>query len=601
MNKSYFLGALSLCFMAATAVAKPSDQTIQLKIVETSDVHGFFFPYDFIENTPLEGTLARVNTYMKKQHELYGDRVLLIDNGDILQGQPTCYWSNYVMPQDENIAASIINYMGYDAETVGNHDVETGHAVYDKWIREVRCPMLGANIVKADTKVPYVKPYAICERTIGTGKSTQTVRVAILGMITPTIPCWLNVELYQGLEFQEMVACAKHWIQVIKEKEKADIIVGLFHSGLNGGICLPSPFNSNETLLEDASGQVAQQVEGFDAIFFGHDHMVHNMRLKNPAGQEVVCVDPSCYAMNVAEVTFNLTYRNKKLIKKEMEGNIVSMGNVAIDEQLVAHFQPQIDQIKQYVGRKIGTFTRAAYTRDSYFGPSAFTDFIHELQLRITGADISFNAPLSFDSSIKQGDVTVADMFKLYRFENKLYVLKLSGKEIKGHLEMSYDLWVNTMKSANDHLLLLNDKSYGDQQRQGFQNYTFNFDSAAGIEYEVDVTKPNGQKLHILRMADGTPFDENKYYKVVMNSYRGNGGGELLIRGAGIPKDSLDSRIVYRSELDLRYYLMQEIERMGVVTPKAGKNWQFVPKEWTEPAALRDRKLLFGDENQEMR
>jgi 2',3'-cyclic-nucleotide 2'-phosphodiesterase/3'-nucleotidase len=151
------------------------------------------------------------------------------------------------------------------------------------------------------------------------------------------------------------------------------------------------------------------------------------------------------------------------------------------------------------------------------------------------------------------------------------------------------------MKSPDDHLLLLNDNSRGDQQRMGFKNYTFNFDSAAGIDYEVDVTKPNGQKVSILRMSDGKPFDPDKTYRVVMNSYRGNGGGDLLTRGAGLSKAQIEQRIVSRTELDLRHYLIEEIRQLGTVTPQAGKNWKFVPEEWTKPAAERDRRLLFKD------
>ena len=110
----------------------------------------------------------------------------------------------------------------------------------------------------------------------------------------------------------------------------------------------------------------------------------------------------------------------------------------------------------------------------------------------------------------------------------------------------------------------------------------------------MDVTKPDGQKVHILRMSNGEPFDENKMYKVVMNSYRANGGGDLIVRGAGIPRDSLQGRTIFQSDLDLRYYLMQEIESMGTVCPKAGSNWKFVPEQLSKPAALRDRQLLFG-------
>ena len=159
----------------------------------------------------------------------------------------------------------------------------------------------------------------------------------------------------------------------------------------------------------------------------------------------------------------------------------------------------------------------------------------------------------------------------------------------------SYDLWVNTMRSTDDHLLLLSEKTVGDQQRMGFKNLSFNFDSAAGIDYEVNVTKPDGEKVRILQMSDGRPFDENRWYHVAVNSYRGNGGGELLTRGAGIPRDSLSSRIVWRSERDQRYHLMQEIEKAGTVVPQANNNWRFVPEAWVKPAAAKDRKLLYKE------
>jgi 2',3'-cyclic-nucleotide 2'-phosphodiesterase/3'-nucleotidase len=265
---------------------------------------------------------------------------------------------------------------------------------------------------------------------------------------------------------------------------------------------------------------------------------------------------------------------------------------------MMQQFQPEYERIRAYVDRKIGHFETTVSTRDCFFGNSAFMDFIHQLQLNISGADISFNAPLSFDSKIEAGDFTMAEMFKLYRFENQLYVLNMTGREILGHLEESYDRWVNTMTSPNDHLLLLNDNAKDDQQRTGFLNYTFNFDSAAGIDYEVDVTKPNGQKVKILRMSNGEPFQIDKTYKVVMSSYRGNGGGDLLTKGAGISKEEINSRIIYQSPLDLRHYLTQEIERLGNVRPQAANNWKFVPEEWTVPAARRDYKQLFGVERQ---
>ncbi len=585
--KRHFLTAIAIMALALTAQAQ-TQKTVRLKVIETSDVHGHFFPYDFMEKKPLKGTLSRASTYINRQRQAYGDRLLLIDNGDILQGQPCVYWSNYVMPEDENLAAQVINYMKYDAETVGNHDVEPGHKVYDKWIREVRCPLLGANIVKEECKngeaspqsiYTGLKPYSVHYR--------EGVKIVVLGMLTPAIPNWLNKSVWKGIEFEEMTSCARKWVKYIKETERPDLIFGLFHSGLNGGI-------TTGEYEENATESVAREVPGFDIIFFGHDHQVHNEWITCRDGNRVLCIDPSCYVNNVAEAEIELTYANGRLTRKDIKGQIVSVRDEEIDQQMVSHFQPTIDRIKTYVNRRIGRFENAIYTREGFFGNSAFTDLIHNLQMQISKADISLNAPLSFNTVINAGDVTQGDMFKLYRFENLLFVLRMTGEEIRKHLEYSYDMWTNTMKTADDHALRLNDDSKEDQQRTGFQYYTFNFDSACGIDYEVDLTKPDGQKVRILRMTNGQPFDEKRWYRVVMNSYRANGGGELLTRGAGIPKDSLEGRVLFHSDLDQRYYLTQEIERMGTVNPQPNHNWRFVPEAWARPALKRDSLLLFG-------
>ena len=584
-----------LTALALTAILTPStaqtSKTVRLKVIETSDVHGHFFPYDFMERKPLKGTLSRANTYINKERAKWGnDNLLLIDNGDILQGQPCIYWSNYVMPVSENLAASVINYMQYDAETVGNHDIEPGHKVYDKWIREVRCPLLGANIVKSGTtsKTSPASPISIYDGLQPYSiHYVDGVKIAIIGMLTPAIPNWLTENVWKGIEFEEMTSCAKKWVKYLKEVEHPDLIFGLFHSGKDGGIVTPD-------YEENATAAVAREVPGFDIIFFGHDHQVHNEWITNKDGERVLIIDPSCYVKNVAEAEIELTYKQGHLVKKDIKGEIVSVLDEEVDEQMVKHFQPHIDAAKDYVNKRIGTFESSIYTRDCFFGNAAFSDLIHNLQLSLTGADISITAPLSFNASIKAGNVTVADMFKLYRFENLLLVLRLTGEEIRKHLEMSYDMWTNQMKSPDDHIMLLNNEMKGDQQRMGFKYYTFNFDSACGIDYEVDLTKPDGQKVKILRMSNGEPFDEKKWYKVAMNSYRANGGGELLTHGAGIPQDSLDQRVVFHTERDQRHYLTEEIRKMGTVDPQPNHNWKFVPEDIVGPALERDRQKLFG-------
>ena len=573
-------GCLLVLGTSSANAMTTKEKTIDLKFIETSDVHGSFFPYDFINRKPKAGSLARVATYVNQLRSQHGENVILLDNGDILQGQPVNYYSNYVDTTSANIAAQVVNYLRYDAQTIGNHDVETGHRVYDKWVSATHCPILGANVIDTKTNKPYLKPYTILKR--------GGARIAIIGLLTPAIPNWLGENLWSGLRFEEMVSSARQWMRVVKEQEKADIVIGLFHSGKDGGITTPH-------YKEDAALAVAREVPGFDVVFFGHDHTRYADAVTNSEGKLVVCLDPANNAMSVAQADLQLVKKKGRWCVKESQWKLVDVADLPVDNDFVDHFSAFNETVKAYANRVIGTFENTISTRDSYFGNSAFNDLILNLELSITKADVAFNAPVSFDVAIKKGPVRVADMFNLYKYENQLFVLRLTGKEIRKALEMSYDLWVNTMTSPNDHLLLLDSQTRGDQQRLGFKNFSFNFDSAAGIDYEVDVTKPNGQKVKVLKMSNGEPFDENKYYKVAVNSYRANGGGELLTRGAGIAKDDLDDRIVWRSEFDLRHYLMEEIKRLGTLNPQPNTNWRFVPEQWTQEAAKRDRLLLFHD------
>lgn len=573
-------GCLLVLGTSSANAMTTKEKTIDLKFIETSDVHGSFFPYDFINRKPKAGSLARVATYVNQLRSQHGENVILLDNGDILQGQPVNYYSNYVDTTSANIAAQVVNYLRYDAQTIGNHDVETGHRVYDKWVSATHCPILGANVIDTKTNKPYLKPYTILKR--------GGARIAIIGLLTPAIPNWLGENLWSGLRFEEMVSSARQWMRVVKEQEKADIVIGLFHSGKDGGITTPH-------YKEDAALAVAREVPGFDVVFFGHDHTRYADAVTNSEGKLVACLDPANNAMSVAQADLQLVKKKGHWCVKESQWKLVDVADLPVDNEFVDHFSAFNETVKAYANRVIGTFENTISTRDSYFGNSAFNDLILNLELSITKADVAFNAPVSFDVAIKKGPVRVADMFNLYKYENQLFVMRLTGKEIRKALEMSYDLWVNTMTSPNDHLLLLDSQTRGDQQRLGFKNFSFNFDSAAGIDYEVDVTKPNGQKVKVLKMSNGEPFDENKYYKVAVNSYRANGGGELLTRGAGIAKDDLDDRIVWRSEFDLRHYLMEEIKRLGTLNPQPNTNWRFVPEQWTQEAAKRDRLLLFHD------
>lgn len=385
-----------------------------------------------------------------------------------------------------------------------------------------------------------------------------------------------------------MEQTARYWMQVIREKEKPDVVVGLFHAG-------KEPYTMGGKYRENASVEVARNVPGFDVVLIGHDHARACMQVENVAGDTVWVVNPANNAMLVGDVELKLTLQDGKVTGKEIIARLSDVSHSEISRSFMERFAPQYANIEHFVSKRIGHFTETVSTRPAYFGPSAFVDLIHRLQMEIGDAEISLAAPLSFDTQIREGDVYVSDMFNLYKYENMLYVMRLSGREIHDALEMSYGLWTNRMQSPDDHLLVLRSRQDGaDGERAVFRSPSYNFDSAAGIIYTVDVTKPDGEKVNIVSMADGSPFSMDKTYRVAVNSYRGNGGGELLTKGAGIPQDKLKERIVFSTDKDLRYYLMQYIEQHGSIEPHALGQWRFIPENWVAPAAKRDYELLFG-------
>jgi len=567
-------------------------QTINLKIIETSDVHGALVPYDLINNQGTEGSLAQVHTYVIKEKRVPGQEVILLDNGDMLQGDPMAYYYNYIDTTQMNIYADAMNFMNYDAATIGNHDIETGHGVYDKFRKEITFPWLAANALNTKTNEPYFEPYVVIER--------NGIKIAVLGLITPSVPSWLPEFLWKGIEFEDMIESAEKWVPIIQEKEKPDLLIGLFHSGVE------FTYNDEDEDTyknENASQLVAEQVPGFDVVFVGHDHAGWNFKIENEDGDSVLIVGPLSRARTIVVANIEMEFDSvgKKWIRKNITGEIVETKNYWADDHFMSKFLMDLNIVKNFTETPLGQITSSISSSESLFGPSGFVDLIHTAQLEITGADISFASPLSFNTTIDSGWIRVKDLFKLYHYENYLYTMSLTGEEIKDYLEYSYGNWFNQMSNDSDDLLRFKHNDNGSikySARTGspeLEEVYYNFSSAAGINYTVDVSKPAGIRVNITELSDGTPFDFDKSYKVAINSYRGSGGGGLLTHGAEIPQDELSERIIASTDHDIRYNLMRWIKEKKIIKPQIIGNWMVTPVDWWLEGKAKDYELLFGE------
>ncbi len=595
LNRLWLVPFLLLfCGVGLSAHAKP--HRAEIRIIETTDVHGSIFPYDFIDGKSVPQSLAHVYDYVKRERAK--GHVVLLDNGDILQGQPVTNYYNYVKDpaKEPHLIAGVMNFMGYDAATVGNHDIEPGPAVYLPLKNsQFRFPWLSANTVDKNTGVSFFKPYANIYR--------DGIKITVLGLTTPKIPVWLPESAWEGLRFLDMVETARVWVDYIRSRERPDVLIGLFHSGFDSTYGGQKPSSANN---ENAVQLVVREVPHFHAVFMGHDHTARNERVDG-----VLVMGGKNAAKAIAVATLHLKWNfDEGRYDVTAEGEIVEPKNFQADRELLERFAGEFEEVKSWVSEEVGINEETVSSRDAMFGASAFNDVIHELQFDVAksvigqAADISFAAPLQFDKTIRRGAIRVRDMYKLYKYENWLYLLKLTGREVQNHLEYSYGNWVNRMEGPHDHFLNFEEIDEASGKFKLKARY-YNYDTAAGIVYSVDLLKPAGEKVTIHGMdADldgrvdaGSEFRMDREYLVAVNSYRGGGGGGHLTKGAGIAKADLEGRKVGKTARDLRYYLQEEIAKRGAILPRKIGNWQFLPVDYARKGKERDYPIIYKKES----
>ena len=379
-------------------------------ILYTTDTHGACLPYDFKKDMPAKTSLANVYSYVKQEREANPDKIILLDAGDFLQGQPSIYYYNFVDTLSQHVAAHVYNFMGYDALCVGNHDVEPGESVYERIPQMLDMPLLCANAIDTRTGKPMFKPSTVVTR--------QGVKLDILGMITPHIHAWLPTSLWPHLEFEDMVECAKKWIPIIQKDEKPDFLIGLFHSGGDytfEGTDLDTPFNENGGV------PAAIKVPGFDLVLLGHDHITRDFSVLNVAGDSVRCIDAGTQARLIARADIHLEKQEDDTYKKSIKTEMIDSEQFEAEPSFCAEFEADIKKVNEYVDSPIGNLSADLEGINGLYGPCPFMDLIHNAQLWATKADVSMAAVLSPYDKIPAGEITMRHLFTIYKYENQLF------------------------------------------------------------------------------------------------------------------------------------------------------------------------------------
>jgi 2',3'-cyclic-nucleotide 2'-phosphodiesterase/3'-nucleotidase len=579
MRTLTFVRLLALSFIALCLVsvqhptgtgAAPS--RAHVVILGTTDMHGRIFPIDYYTNKYDNVGIAKVATLIKDARKNDPD-LLLLDSGDTIQGTPLEYLHNRRnnTPPDPMMLA--MNALHYDAMAVGNHEYNFGLKVVEKARSEAQFPWLSANTYRTNSETNYHKPYIV--------KEVQGVRLGILGLTTPGIPNWENKPNYEGLEFRETVSEANKWVKVLRETEKVDVVVIPMHMGIEEDIRTGME-NPAQVPNENAAVAIARQVPGVDVILMGHTHrdvpslVVNNQFVKvktsvtiGPNGardyqaapvytESVLLTQANRWASHLARVDLYLEKGEDgrwHVIMKSAR-TIPVTEKTEIDPEIAKIGEPYHKETEDWLGRTIGQSTEDLTSQGCRFRDTAIIDLIQRVQLEAGKADVSMAACFNPEARIPKGPVTVRDIAGLYEYENTLVTLELTGQQIKDALEHSakYFREYQAGKSLAD---LIDTRIPG-----------YNFDMAEGVTYDLDLTKPFGQRVQNLKFK-GQPLSPAQKLRVVTNNYRVNGGGGFTM--------FKDAPVVYRSSEEVRELIIDWVERNKMVPPQASNNWRIVP------------------------
>ena len=574
--RRFFVAMIAAAALSASCCG-PKDGEYTFRLLTVNDVHGRYFDSLYVTDRT-DNALTNVSWYVDSIRVADGaENVIFLDAGDCLQGDNAAYYYNYVDTVSKHVFARMVEYMGVDAVVVGNHDIETGHKVYDRMVRTMDVPFLAANAIRDDNGKPYFQEYVTLKR--------HGLNITIIGFTNPNIKGWLSPQLWKGMTFESLIPMAQEVVDRVSEKEKSDVVIVAVHAGTGNG---------DGSQYESQGLDLFNSLEGVDFVVCAHDHrpVVHQ-------NDNICLINAGSHCRNLGYGTVTLKVENGKVVAKSLSAELLPVDKKNVDREMQQLFHEDFKAVKAFTLQEVGELKTDLRTRDAYRGMSDYLNLVHTLSLGCTPAQISFAAPLTFNGFVKAGTLVYNDLFTIYPFENQLFVVKMSGKEIKDYLEASYDAWINTIDSADDHVLnIVNepDPRTG-QKRWSFVNRSYNFDSAGGLRYKVDVTMPVGSRVTIDTLADGSSFDESAEYNVAMTSYRASGGGGLM-KAVGIDTDRIDERVVeYYPEIrEILYdYLVKydSIDPEVIGDSEVIGEWRFVPEEIATKAFDKDMKLLF--------
>ncbi|WP_373766322.1 2',3'-cyclic-nucleotide 2'-phosphodiesterase [Glaesserella sp.] len=606
MNRRRFLqiGATTVLAIGTSRFAfAAGDSKVSLRVIGTTDIHSFLTDFDYYKDAPTDKFGFTRAASLIEQARKEAKNSVLVDNGDLIQGNPIADYQAAVGYKEgkSNPAIDVLNLMKYDVGTLGNHEFNYGLKYLDDAIKEAKFPIINANIVKPGTDEPVYQPYFIQKKEVVDEDGVKhTLNVGYIGFVPPQVMVWDKAHLDGKVEARDIVKTAEKYVPIVK-KAGADLIVALAHTG-----------PSDEPYKEGAENSAfyLADVKGIDAVIFGHSHRLFpnkefakspNVDIEKGTVKGIPESMAGYWANNISVVDLTLAKQNGKWIVvdgkavlRPIYDNEKKASTVENHPEVATLLQPVHEATRKFVSQPIGKATDNMYSYLALVQDDPTVQIVNQAQkayvenivkglpqlagLPILSAGAPFKAggrkndPNGY-TEVNKGELTFRNAADLYLYPNTLVVVKVTGAELKEWLECSAGMF-KQIDPANEQPQSLLDW-------EGFR--TYNFDVIDGVQYQYDITQParydgemkliNDKAHRVMNLTyNGKPVDPKAEFLIATNNYRAYSN-----KFPGTGEDNIVFAAPDENRQILANYITAESKAKGQVSPTADKNWRIAP------------------------
>ncbi|EGO2709395.1 bifunctional metallophosphatase/5'-nucleotidase [Enterococcus faecalis] len=516
---------------------------MQIKILATSDMHGYIMPTSYSEKKmDLPFGTAKAATMLKKLRASAKGPVFQIENGDFIQGSPLSYYVRKAETHSVAAITKIINQMNYDVSILGNHEFNYGLDYLKETIASYQQPVLAANILGKDGQPYFGQPYVIIEK--------QGVKVAILGVTTQYIPHWEQPATVKDLTFKSVVETAAEYVP--KLREEADLVVVAYHGGFEKDLETGEP---TELLTGENEGyDLLEKVPGIDALVTGHQHREIATKLNG-----IPVIQPGFRGAFVGEITLEIEPMAKGYHVIGSDAAIHPVGNEQPDTEVLALTTALHDEVEEWLDQPVGNVEGDMTIQN----PNAvrlkehpYIEFINNVQMASSGTDISGTALFNNEGKGFNNQITMRDIITNYIYPNTLAVLRVTGQDLREALEKSATYFVLEKGQP-----IFNPK-YVDPKPQ-----YYNYDMYEGIEYTLDLRQPFGERVTKLNYH-GKAVQAEDVLEIVTNQYRAVGGGNYQM--------FQPEKIIREIQIDMTELIAEYLKKHPIIQASTNDNFKVI-------------------------